>query len=52
MKKHHETCLTIKDSSVVKRLSDYVDNLYAANLRKWTVAELGKKLYLPQRKDK
>jgi phosphatidylserine/phosphatidylglycerophosphate/cardiolipin synthase-like enzyme len=45
MEKNHETCLTIKDADTVKGLSEYYNGLFAANLYKWNIAELGEKIY-------
>jgi phosphatidylserine/phosphatidylglycerophosphate/cardiolipin synthase-like enzyme len=42
---NYETCITLKDSEMVGKLSSYYDRLFAANLSKWKVSDLGKIIY-------
>jgi phosphatidylserine/phosphatidylglycerophosphate/cardiolipin synthase-like enzyme len=45
LSRNHESCLTLKDPVVVKKLITYYESLFHANLRKWNINELGKKIY-------
>lgn len=45
MTTNHETCLTVKEPDTVNGLSDYFDRLFKANLKKWKIADLGKRIY-------
>lgn len=48
MEKNHEACITIKDEDTVQALDAYYERLFVANLRKWTVSELGRRVYAPR----
>ena len=45
LEKSIETCITFKDSDTVQKLIVYFEQLFNANLYKWDISVLGKKVY-------
>jgi hypothetical protein len=44
MYKNHETCITIKNSDITKRLYGYFNTFASSNYSRWDINELGEKI--------